>query len=71
MNEEVFQEISRKLTVVIALLARQDKKITKNIGIALGFFENFGITSNQEIANILGVTPQAVANARSRKKKRR
>lgn len=70
MNEKVLQEISNKLTAVISLLARQDGKITKTIDTALDFFEGFGINSNQDIASILGVNPQAVANAKSKKKKK-
>lgn len=70
MNEKVLQEISMKLSAVIALLARQDEKIIKTINTAVDFFDSLGMTSNQEIARILGVTPQAVANAKSKKKKK-
>lgn len=70
MNEDVFQEISEKLSILITLLARKDEKIAKNANTALDFFENFGTAvSNRDIAGILGIVPRAVGNARAKRKK--
>lgn len=68
MDQKVLREISRKLSLAIVLLGRRDEEITKNIDSVLDFFEDFGVLSNQDIAMILNVSPQAVANAKSKRK---
>lgn len=67
MDEKIFQDISRKLSIIMVLLARQNKDLTKNIDTAIDFLGGF--VSNQDIAYMLNVNPRAVANARRNKDK--
>jgi len=69
MNEELiklFQEISQKLNILIALeLNKKKKKVSEKVK----FLLDFGLT-NQQIAEILGTSKGSVEVIKSRLKKK-
>jgi len=69
MNDsELLREISKKLSVLIALQLKKDGE--ESVQDSVVRLSRFGLTTS-EIAEILGTTPGTVAVAKSRSKKGR
>ena len=67
MTDEQFAIISKKLTLIAALLLRTDDKTESNAEL-IKLLNNFD-TSNAEIGMLIGMKPSAVAMAQSRLKR--
>lgn len=67
MDENILQEISKKLSILISLQLRNDGN--EAVKEHVGTLSKFGL-SNVEIANILNTTAGTVSVAKARLKKR-